>query len=534
MPAGWEALVKQATGSVVSAYLQGGNPSAEILEAAILSTAERKQWAWALHFFQFPQVQNRRTSEALLNSLRLSKEWQLYLNLFDELYLEGAFQLSDLAFQSALDSCRVLGSWAFAEALLQRFSTWKAYDLVLEILPWHRALEIFRGMARKSSELGLAKKSANDLIMRLRDLCLWEQALQVFQMLPRKNRGTYILMISACEKGSQWQAALQLFYELNETSSRLDFSNASCMRALAKADQWQLAEALLERTLRYGPRPDVNTFNAFLTAFGGTRWPKALHNLQRLSWHALAADDFTLVTSISRLPRWQPALSFLRTSRSQSTECKEAFSALMRTLKVRWKDSVALLSSMCDFDLETTVPCLGGFLLALKEADHWEKMMIFMEKTEESFSHRVGPVARSLQISTNARAARWSEALCFFRGMVERALKLSASESTAAISACDTGPQWPLALKIMEWPLAGASDNVSIFNVATSACQEGACWLLPLSYLDLMKSSSVEPDALTFNSILTCCEKAKALGPRVSFRFHLAYNRNMNNHNQPQ
>lgn len=88
-------------------------------------------------------------------------------------------------------------------------------------------------------------------------------------------------------------------------------------------------------------------------------------------------------------------------------------------------------------------------------------------------------------------------------------LKVSSSETTAAISACDVGPQWPLALEIFR---RSGMRSTSTFNGAVSACQEGACWVLPLSLLDLMKTCLVKSDALSFNSVLTCCEKA-ALGP---------------------
>ncbi|CAK9041886.1 unnamed protein product, partial [Durusdinium trenchii] len=511
----WEVFVKQATRTVASAYLQGRSPSVEVLEQTVVATAAAGQWAWALHFLEFPEGRTSRSCEAFLRSLSRSKQWQLHLRLFEELYMKG-IPMSDGAVHAALYSCKAASAWAHAEILLTRHPSLKSFSLVLGISPWDRALEILAQMTPAQQ----STVSLNHLISSLGQSLRWALALQLGHQRQQLSNGhrmaTAKAMISACEKGCQWEAALQLSHELEEAGLVDVVSCSSCIRALAKANQWQRAELLLEKMLRRGPEPNIITFNCLISACGGDQWPRGLHQLSELPLHALVADDFTLVTSISRLPLWQPGLFLLRTSRSQSTECKEAFSALMSSLNRQWMTSLALLRYMHQRDLETSLPCQQGVLLTLKSSDQWERMVNVMAPASHGRSawRRRGTMS-SLQLSTEGRASRWREAVSFFRGMLNGHIEVSSSETTAAISACDVGPQWPLALEIFR---RSGMRSTSTFNGAVSACQEGACWVLPLSLLDLMKTCLVKSDALSFNSVLTCCEKAK----RWEFSFRLA------------
>ena len=128
------------------------------------------------------------------------------------------------------------------------------------------------------------------------------------------------------EKGCQWQRALQIYQEVDDLAKNV-VTCSSCISALEKGRQWHRAEILLKSMLQKGPRPNIITFNAFISSLRDAEqdnWSKILVLLQRLATLPVQADDFTLVASISSIGRWRSALHLLASSRSQSTECKDA------------------------------------------------------------------------------------------------------------------------------------------------------------------------------------------------------------------
>ncbi|CAE8675225.1 unnamed protein product [Polarella glacialis] len=79
---------------------------------------------------------------------------------------------------------------------------------------------------------------------------------------------------------------------------------------------------------------------------------------------------------------------------------------------------------------------------------------------------------------------------------------------SAAISACEKGGQWQLALNLLSlMPNAKVVPNDFTYSSAISACSKGGQWQLALNLLSLMPEARVVPDQINYNAAISACEK---------------------------
>ncbi|CAE8588905.1 unnamed protein product [Polarella glacialis] len=79
---------------------------------------------------------------------------------------------------------------------------------------------------------------------------------------------------------------------------------------------------------------------------------------------------------------------------------------------------------------------------------------------------------------------------------------------SAAISSCEKGGQWQLALNLLSlMPAARVVPNEITYNAASSACEKSGHWQLALALLSLMPEAKVVPDEITYNAAISACEK---------------------------
>ena len=97
----------------------------------------------------------------------------------------------------------------------------------------------------------------------------WQQALNLFRAMPKAkaipDSISYNAAISACEKGSQWQQALNLFEAvLRAKGTPTVISHNAAISACHRGHQWQQALLLFEAMPRSTVKPNRVTFCALL------------------------------------------------------------------------------------------------------------------------------------------------------------------------------------------------------------------------------------------------------------------------------
>lgn len=343
----WEALLKRARGHLASSHLQGVPISAHLLAPAVAACAKARQWQLALQLHLEAPGEGL---EAVLESTCLCSQWRITL----ELYQGGVGDFW------ALRACR---AWPQALALLSRMRPAAGcYNLVLGMLPWPRAISLLEAMD------SINGASYVQVISSCGRASQWAWAWEVYQRMRRRLgdvKAGVNAMISACEKGRQWQRALDIFQQLRDPDV---ISFSSCISALEKGNQWQRAGILIYEMLQHGPEPNIITFNSYISACTG-QWPTCLNCLRQMPSYGMAPDDYSLVAGMSGVP-WRPGLHLLSTSRSQSTECTEAFSALLTTWRP-WRKCMALLMLMGAATLEVSQAASRGLLQSFKDASRW-------------------------------------------------------------------------------------------------------------------------------------------------------------------
>ena len=106
---------------------------------------------------------------------------------------------------------------------------------------------------------------------------LWPSALHLLAEMASKdvemNTMTRNSAISACEKGSAWSCAMQLFDDLEQPSV---VSYGACAKALEQAGRWMEVLDLMVKMLLDSLPPDVVTSSAAISALAkGHVWSEA-------------------------------------------------------------------------------------------------------------------------------------------------------------------------------------------------------------------------------------------------------------------
>ena len=133
----------------------------------------------------------------------------------------------------------------------------------------------------------------------------WEEALHLFESLEHPDLIALNALISACEKGAAWQAALDLTFVTLPSSLRANLiTYNSALSACEKSGQWQQALAILAQL----SDKDAISYNACISACGGvSQWQPALLLMSEVQSQGLA-DVVTCAASVdacSQAGLWQ-------------------------------------------------------------------------------------------------------------------------------------------------------------------------------------------------------------------------------------
>eukprot|EP00397_Hematodinium_sp_SG-2012_P056480 GEMP01069724.1.p1 GENE.GEMP01069724.1~~GEMP01069724.1.p1 ORF type:complete len:310 (+),score=62.08 GEMP01069724.1:56-931(+) len=138
----------------------------------------------------------------------------------------------------------------------------------------------------------------------------WERALSLFHhMITAKGIHptviSYNAVISACAKGAQWTLALALLRTMRHTHKLKpnDISYNAAVSACEKAANWASALSLLRDMRQDAIPPNTISYSAAISACdrGGAHWVHALHLFATMQHLSIHRDTIAYVATISAL-----------------------------------------------------------------------------------------------------------------------------------------------------------------------------------------------------------------------------------------
>ncbi|CAK9051272.1 ABC transporter B family member 26 [Durusdinium trenchii] len=257
--------------------------------------------------------------------------------------------------------------------------------------------------------------------------------------------------MSACEKDSQWQSALEFFAQMQIRTLLPDtISYNSAISASSKASKWQVAVHFLSamRMLSGPPFPNVISYSSAISAAGrGLQWPVALQIFDEMAAQLGQPDVICCSSTISSCER-----------------CSQ------------WQWSVYFFDMITEVTLRPNVICYSALISSLEKGSRWQAAL---ETFHQICAERLTPdvVSYSALISSCEKCFKWQLALHFFITMATEKTKPNTITYNALISSCEKALQWQLASDLFVRMLTNRiTQNVVSYNALISSFEKSAQW----------------------------------------------------------
>ncbi|CAE7224125.1 unnamed protein product [Symbiodinium natans] len=342
------------------------------------------------------------------------------------------------------------------------------------------------------------------------------QAQALVQELPRMrlqaDAVTYGSLIAAHGRARQWAETLAAVEVMRDEGVQLDLvTSSTAISACARSSKWRQALALMRALEGERLQPDVVFYSACIDACAqGRRWTMAVQLLDRMLAQSSPAAAGNVI----------------------------AYAAALRSLEAHWSVAVQLLVDMKWKRISPDVVAFNAVLGACGSAAQWEaglQVLAAMAGSRVAQDH----VSKALAMSACAQAKRWETALALCpepehaitcsafitacgQGRRWQLALLALSESevarrstvcwNATLSACDYWPRSLLLLQHMARRLLRT--DLTGQNALLSTLEKGSQWALALDVFWTLRQHHLQPDAISFNSVISACEKGHTRNPR--------------------
>ena len=200
-----------------------------------------------------------------MNACLRGTQWQIALDIFNTMFESETF--TETSFNAAISACAQGSNWQVAMNLLHLLyirgvvpSVVSYSAAITSCGEWGRALELMEEMRR--NEVLPNVVTYNSIINVCEKGLQWQLALQIFSEVKEKNEKIsvdlilYSSVISACGTASAWLIALHLFHESQALDEKMmdaeamEVATVAAITACERGCQWQFALQLLHTMLR--------------------------------------------------------------------------------------------------------------------------------------------------------------------------------------------------------------------------------------------------------------------------------------------
>ena len=276
-------------------------------------------------------------------------------------------------------------------------------------------------------------------------------------------------------------------------------------KVITKCKQWPDALAIVNQIKQQGLQLDEVAFGAAVRA-SKSSWCHAVQILTLLEAEELQLNSVQLagvMNACEQALQWQLCSSFfvhLTPARlealSVSVLCSSLIAACGRASELRW--ALRFLDEAHERGASNVIT-LSAAITACERSSMWQDALSLLERNKT----RCNVVSYSSCMSACARASQWQRAMLLLRAMLEQHLLCDAIIYSACINAC--GAQWQYALHLLEAADADAKMSIVAMNAAISSCEKGSAWAIALLLLDGIPEKALQANVISENAAVAAC-----------------------------
>ncbi|CAE8624852.1 unnamed protein product, partial [Polarella glacialis] len=292
----------------------------------------------------------------------------------------------------------------------------------------------------------------------------------------------------------------------------------TAIKACARSGKWMQCCSILNDMLKYGPEPNIITFNVAIGAHAADGPANlAVYLLEAMRVVAVQADAISYgaaIASCGRSGLWEQALMLLRCMRTKLLEASVvSFGASLSACAAAacWNSVLDLLAGLREHGIKPDPAACSSAVSSLVPSGRWDRALQLLRFFQDSGTSGEG-IELSLVAGFNAginacaKALRWDAALQLLSRMRSSRVFSDIISYNTALSACEKGRQWRTALQLFsEVDIQKLSAGLTTYNSMLSACDKSWQARPALQLFTQMKHLALEPDRATFNAVISAC-----------------------------
>ncbi|CAE7726338.1 EMB2654 [Symbiodinium sp. CCMP2592] len=479
----------------------------------IAASGRGRNWSSALHILQDMRCQqllpDAYSRNSALDACKASEGcWAVTTDVLQ--FLDAAIDV--VGCSAAVTSMARSTQWHFASALLQESLS----DFLRPNIPCFSALisAYERGSTWQRALASCADAdaiTAGTLTSSLGKASEWQRAAEyVHGMLPQAlvpDSICFVTAMSAFKEGRQWSRSQDTLNVLRLQMAAAAPNNAYHLLVSALRDQWMRALHWVLEMGTEGVRSHLPCRNAVISVCeAASKWQKAGHVLRGLPVASLELDIIGANAAVGACREsWEHAAQLCLEHRQSSILVDSiTFASLAAALKPAWSTAVDLLRS--------AHPLLTEIILNLvistgqhSEIAAWSQSALLLH---EFPSKRLLRNVISFNAAIGSCAGKWQVSFHLLDLLNKTSVSCTMVSFGAAVSACEKGAVWDVALDLLqrsrEHPSVSISDITC--NAAISACEKRGLWRTGLALFREMDHCDLAND-ISFNAVLGACHR---------------------------